>query len=340
MPGSFSQTLFNSIRNAQDANYQARIPTATQENVAQYGLALSTYTPQYNQFANALIERIGRVIVRAARFENPLARFKRGMNPQAQDMQEIYIEPLKSEGAYNPAGPNPLGRRNPPNISAAYHRMNRQDQYCITLDRTMFMKAFTSWERVDEFVGKLMNAMYTGAAWDEYLCMRELMTNAIKSTATGKTLAKAYLGEIKPKDDASGKALVQGMKYLVNDMKFPRNDMNQAGVTATADASDLVLFVNKDVEPNIDVYTLAGVFNMEKVAYPTRVIPIDTFGVDGVVGVLAHKEWLQCYDTLNTTEPQRNAQGIFTNFFHNVWQTLSLSPYCNAVVLYGTDAPT
>lgn len=338
MAGNFSQTLFNTIRNTQDANYQARIPEATRENVAQYALALSTYTPQYNQFANALVDRIGRVIIRSTRFENPLAGFKRGMNPQAQDVQEIYIEPLKSEGAYNPAGPNPLGRRNPPNISASYHRMNRQDQYCITLDRTMFMKSFTTWDRVDEFVGKLMNAMYTGAAWDEYICMRQLFTEAIKSTGEGKTLAKAYIGPITPKDSESGKALVQALKYLVNDMKFPRNDMNQAGVTATASASDLVLFVNKDVEPNIDVYTLSGVFNMEKVAYPTRVIPIDTFGVDNVVGILAHRDWLQCYDTLNVTEPQRNAQGIFTNFFYNVWQTLSLSPYCNAVVLYGTNS--
>ena len=58
------------------------------------------------------------------------------------------------------------------------------------------------------------------------------------------------------------------------------------------------------------------------------------------MGVLADKEWLQCYDVLVSTEPQRNAQGLFTNFFFHIWQTLSLSPFVNAVVIYGTEQPT
>lgn len=339
MPANLSQDIFNSIRNAADAQYQARIPEATRNNIAEYALAMSTYTAQYNQFMGALIDRIGRVIIKAATYTNPLAQFKRGEDPLGQDIQEIFIEPTKSEGQYNPEGSNPLGRRSAGNVKAAYHRMNRRDQYAISIDRTMFMKNFTSWARVDEFLGKLMNAMYVGAAWDEYLCMRQLMTEGIKATGEGKTLAKAYLGEIKPKDEASGKALVQGLKYLVNDMKFMRNDFNQAGVNATNTADELVLFVNKDIEPNVDVYTLTGLFNMDKAAYPTRVFPIDTFGVDNVVGILADKDWLMCYDVFISTEPQRNAQGIFTNFFYNVWQNLSLSPFTNAIVLYGTNSP-
>lgn len=338
MPASISQDVFNSIRNAADAQYQARIPEATQNNIQQFAMAMQTFQPQYNQFVSALIERIGRVVIHATNFANPLQQYKKGMMPMGQTVEEIYIEPLKAEGAYNPAGPNPLGRRNPPNVSVSYFQMNRQDQYCISLDRTMFMKNFTSWERVDEFLGKLMNSMYTGAAWDEYLCMRQLMTTAIKSTDSGKTLAKAYIGDFQPRDPETGKAFVQSLKYLVNSMAFPSNEYNQAGVISTVKREDLVLFVNKDVEPNLDVYTLTGLFNMEKAMIPTRVHAIDTFGVDNVLGILASRDWLQVYDTLVSTEPQRNAQGLFSNFFHNVWQILALSPYMNAVVIYGTNA--
>lgn len=339
MASTISQDVFNSIRNAADAQYQARIPEATRDNIQQFAFAMQQFQPQYNHFVSALIERIGRVVIKATAFENPLQRYKKGMMPMGQTVEEIYIEPLKAEGAYNPAGPNPLGRRDLPNVSVSYFTMNRQDQYCISLDRTMFMKSFTSWDRVDEFIGKLMNSMYTGAAWDEYLCMRQLMTEAITSTTSGKEIAKAYIGNFEPRDPETGKAFVQSLKYLVNDMKFPRTDYNQASVLATAKRDDLVLFINKDVEPNIDVYTLTGLFNMDKALIPTRVHTIDTFGVDGVLGILASSEWLQVYDTLQSTEPQRNAQGIFTNFFHNVWQILALSPYAPAVVIYGKAQP-
>ena len=340
MPANISQALFNEIRNAADPQYQARIPEATRDNIAELGQALRTYTPQYNQFLSALINRIGLTIMRAVSYTNPLGRFKRGFNPQGLDIQEIFIEPIKSEGAYNPQGPNPLGRRANTGVSAAYHRMNRQDQYVISVDRTAFMQAFTSWGRVDEFVGKLIDAMYVGSEWDEYLCMRQLMTNAIQATDTGKVLPKAYLGQISAKDEASAKAFVQGLKYLVQDLKYIRSDLNQAEVLNRASAEDLVLFVNKDLEPNIDVYALTGLFHIDEMAYPTRVFSVDTFGVDNVMGILAHKDWLQCWDTLRTTEPQRNAQGLFTNFFYHVWQTLSLSPFMPSVVLYGTTQPT
>lgn len=339
-PANISQTLFNQIRNSADAQYAARIPEATRDNVAAYGQALSTYVAEYNQFLSALINRIGLTIMRGISYVNPLGQFKRGMNPQGHDIQEIFIEPIQSEGAYNPAGPNPLGRRANSGVNAAYHRMDRQDQYCISVDRTAFMQCFTSWGRVDEFIGKLMDAMYTGAQWDEYLCMRQLMTNAIGATDEGKVLPKAYLGTISAKDESSGKAFVQGLKYLVQDMKYIRDDFNQAGVLNRASAEDLVLFINKDLEPNIDVYALTGLFHIDEMAYPTRVFSIDTFGVSDVMGILAHKDWLQCYDTLITTEPQRNAQGLFTNFFYTIFQTLSLSPFMPAIVLYGTTQPT
>ena len=102
MPANLSQDIFNSIRNAADAQYQARIPEATRNNIAEYALAMSTYTAQYNQFMSALIDRIGRVIIKATTYTNPLAQFKRGEDPLVQDIHEIFIEPTKSEGNYNP----------------------------------------------------------------------------------------------------------------------------------------------------------------------------------------------------------------------------------------------
>lgn len=340
MPANISQTLFNSIRNAQDPTYQARVPEATRNNIAEYGQSLSKFPEIYNQFAAALIQRIGYTIIRATDYVNHLASHKRGYKEMGQITQEIHIDPIQAEGAYNSAGPNPLGRRPLPNIKAAYHVLDRQDTYCVSIDRSMFMQNFTSWDRVDEFIGKLMNSMYVGAAWDEYLCMRQLITNAISATEEGKVLAKAYMGEFKAKDQAAGQALISALKYLLGDMKFLTNTFNQGGVYAYNRPEDMELFINKDVEPNVDIYTLTGLFHIEPVMYPTKVFPIDTFQVENVMGVLADKEWLQCYDVLVSTEPQRNAQGLFTNFFFHIWQTLSLSPFVNAVVIYGTEQPT
>ena len=182
--------------------------------------------------------------------------------------------------------------------------------------------------------------MYLGAGIDEYVAMRKVINNAVAATGEGAVLPSAYLGTVTAKDEASGKAFVQALKVIVESLKFP-HVYNQAGVTNINRPGDFVLLLNKAIAPNIDVYTLASLFNPGLAEIPqsgNNVFTIDTFASDNgtngnVLGILTTRRWFKFFETLRTVRPIENPQGLFTNFFLHRWLTLSLSPFETCVVL-------
>lgn len=342
---NFTLDMFNQIRNAPNSRL-ADMPQATINNLNTIKTVLNADPNAYNAYVEAMLVRIGRVIMDAPRFSNPLARFVQGENPMGHMVQEIYFTPIKAESNFNPAGPNPLGRRDDANVDVAYHQLNYQPSYVISVDRVGMMNALASWDDLDRYWSAKMQSMYTGAEIDEFAAMKKVLNDAIADTTPGMVLPSAYMGNIIAKDEASGKAFSQGLKYIVQDLGFP-NTYNQAGKTNVTPREDLVLLLNKDIMPNIDVYTLASLFNSELVKLPERVITIDSFAKNptsseadpnaNVLGVITTPSFFQFYDTLNTVRPIENPQGLFTNFFYHPWKTLQLSPFAPVVVLRSGD---
>ena len=73
---------------------------------------------------------------------------------------------------------------------------------------------------------------------------------------------------------------------------------------------------------------------MGKTDIQVEIVPMDNFGSkNGVYGILCDKSFFRVFDTLSHFEPQRNADGLFTNYFYHVHQILSLSPFKNAVLI-------
>lgn len=354
----YSIGVLNNIRNNASDEYQQRVPVATQENIATVGNAIQTYEPLYNEFCNALIHKIGKTILEQKLFKNKLAIFKSGTVLSQQDVEEIFIEMAKAEGSYDPTGPNPLGRRNPPDVKVLYHRQNRQDVYTITIGDVDFRRAFKSEATLDAFIRGLINSVYSGAAYDEWLHMKKLLSTYGHEEDMGGEMAlvpdyaRAYVYKpvVNGVEDmvAVAKGFVKAVRKLVNDLSFPSTNYNAAGVMTWSDPNDLVLLVNKDAVAEVDVEVLAKSFNMGKTDIQTQIVVMDDFGdlqkndsmswadADGVLGILCDKDFFRVFDTLSHFEGQRNAQGMFTNYFYHVWQILSLSRFKNAVVIYTT----
>ena len=321
----FSIGVLNSIRvNASD-EYQNRIPEATQENISTVGNALQQYAVLYNEFCDALMNKIGKTMLEQKLFKNKLATFKQGTVLTQQDVEEIFIEMAKSEGAYDAQGKNPLGRRTPPDVKAIYHRQNRQDVYCVSIGDVDFVRVFRSEATLDSFITGLLNSVYSGAAYDEWVAMKELL-GSYDGYATAKVTKTNDMG-------ADMKNFVKTVRKLVNDLSFPSVNYNKSGVKTWNDPSELVLLVNKDIVAEVDVEVLAKSFNMGKTDIETRIVTVDDFGTTAGdrVALLVDKDFFRVFDTLSHMEPQRNAQGMFTNYFYHVHQILSLSTFKNAV---------
>lgn len=346
----------NSIRDNGSREYQERIPKATRENIQAIGNALTQYTTLHNEFCDALLNKIGKTILESKLFKNKLARFKSGAILSQQDVEEIFIEMASAEGAYNPAGPNPLGRREYPDIKTIYHRMNRQDYYAISIGDVDFRRVFRSEDTLDTFISGLINSVYSGASYDEWLAMKNLLV-----TYDGYKIALLDKALTDIEDDAGKKTyckdLAKTIRKLVTDMSFPTRDYNKAGVRTWSDPSELVLFLNKDAVAEMDVELYAQTFNLGNTNIKTEIVLMDDLTEDAgegntfkdwydytddltgegkqckPVAILADKDFLRVYDTLSHFEPQRNAQGLFTNYFYHVHQILSLSNFKQAVMI-------
>ena len=337
----YSIEILNNIRLNASVDYQDRIPQATRENIASIGNALQTYSLLQNEFCEALFNKIGKTIIEQKLFKNKLARFKQGTIMDQKDVEEIFIEMAKSEGTYDPKGPNPLGRRDYPDVKTIYHRMNRQDYYCVSVGDLDFRRVFQSEDQLDAFIKGFIQSIYSGAEYDEWVAMKELIA----------TYDGYYLYQVESLGVDSGGELVgnivagttEGMVYVakqfiktirkaVQDLSFASTKYNKAGVKTWTNPENLVLMVHKDVLAEIDVEVLAKAFNIGRTDIQVEIIPMDDFGtLEHTYGIMVDKEWFRVYDTLSHFEPQRNAQGLFTNYFYHVHQILSASTFKNAV---------
>lgn len=354
----YSIGVLNNIRLNASEEYKNRIPVATQENITNIGNALQQYTLLYNEFCNALVNKIGKTILESKLFENRLARFKSGTVLDQKDVEEIFIEMAKAEGTYDPQGSNPLGRREVPDVKVIYHRQNRQDVYCITIGDVDFLRVFKSEATLDSFISRLINTVYSGANYDEWLAMKNLVATydgyfevecpeigAYDPVGGGDAIMTGYTdGNLMPATiniDGTNvtsvlafraKSFIKAVRKVAMDVSFPSTKYNKAGVMTWSNPSEMVLLINKDLLTEIDVEVLSKAFNMGKTDIQVEVVPMDDFGeLTDTMGIMVDKDWFRVYDTLSHFEPQRNAHGMFTNYFYHVHQILSASTFKNAI---------
>ncbi|WP_206920558.1 hypothetical protein, partial [Alicyclobacillus suci] len=74
---------------------------ATQANLRDTLNSLTQYRPMWNQFVDALVNRIGSVVARNISWTNPLQEFKRGMLNYGDTIEEIQVGLLKAH-IYDP----------------------------------------------------------------------------------------------------------------------------------------------------------------------------------------------------------------------------------------------
>ena len=339
---SFSLDVLNKIRSTASQEYQDRIPEASRENISTIGQAFATYTPLFNEFKEALINRIGLTLIETASFENKLKGLKLGAITSGQDVQEIFVGMAKAEGVYDPEGKNPLGRRVHSDVNVVYHRQNRRDQYAISLGDLDFRRNFTSPETLDAFISAQLNSVYTGDEYDEWTIFKHLLaTYSFTPVGGAKKSYFAYeVPELTGTNNAEAcKTFVKTLKKAVQDMSFMSTEFNAAGVKTRS--KSFKLFIHKDMLPEISVEVLMSAFNKEEAKLGVEIITFDDFdeltsdSAGKTYALLVDSDFSRIWDTLFTTETIRNPQGLFTNYFVHHHQILSLSPFKNAVRFVG-----
>ena len=324
--------VLNTILAHASAEYQARVPEATKTNITEVGSAIMSYKPTENEFLSALVNKIAMTIVRNKTFSNPLKVLKKGGVPMGKNIEEIYTNPVTGT-TYDASG-SKLLERAIPDTKAIYHSMNRQGQYKATISKAQLIQAFTSYQALEQLLNSIVNAIYSGDNYDEFMLMKELFASAI----AGGKLVTTDIAEVT--DTNSAKEFVKAVKTAGQAMEFPTTVFNmyaqlnegEKPVTTWTPKENQVLILRNDISVEVDVELLAKAFNVSYTDLEQRTIIVDGFGsATNCAGILCDESFVQVYDNLNQMESFHNGEGLYDNFIFHHWQTYSLSLFANAV---------
>lgn len=329
-------TIINTVRDNNSADYQNRIPEATRTNLEAVRFAMidDDNVQVANEFVRTLLNKLVKSVVHTKLFENPLKSLKKGKKPLGDTVEEVYANFVKGK-QYDPTGATLLNRTLP-DVKTVYHRMNYQMQYPITVSREQLSKAFVSLESLEKFITNLINTLYNSAELDEFANMKQLIASALSKNAIKKITVSDPLTS-----EANGKKFIKEVKTVSGLMQFPNTEFNSYTAVQSTDTVPITTFSRKneqilildtatDISLNVDV--LAQIFNMSVAEFnDTRKIVIDTFPDANTRAILVDEAFFQIYDDLFTVTHFNNGQGLYDNYYLNVWMTYAYSVLVNAV---------
>lgn len=346
-----SVDILNAIRNSASTNYRDFVPTAknTPESIRRIGEIIMQYTPLQNEFLNALVNRIARVIITSKMYSNPLSMFKKGFIHFGETIEEIFVNIANPHQYDVEESENKVFAREIPDVRAAFHTLNYKKFYKQTIQNKDLNQAFLSWDGITDLISKIVNGMYTAANYDEFVTTKYMLANAILDGRLSAITVDA--------NDAKG--AVTKIKGVSNALTFMSNNYNVAGVQTFTDKSDQYLLVNSQFDSEIDVEVLASAFNMSKAEFMGHRILIDGFGtldvarlnalfkddpnykepsqdtltaLNAIPAVLVDKNFFMIFDKMYEFTENYNGQGLYWNYFYHTWKTFSMSPFANALV--------
>ena len=318
-------------------DFQQRIPDPTQHGVDSTMQAL--FDPMnrqyYNQFIDSLVMRIGYTYVHQQAFSNPLGIFKKKKLMYGDSVQEMVPKWIRAHSYVDDA--EDVFKMARPDVATWYHSQNRRDRYDITINDTELRTAFTDSYGLNKLVSAFMNTPTNADEYDEYRIMLQLLA----FYANNWGFYQHHLSAA-PTNDATGKEFLTAVRAYAGKLQFPSTVYNCKAiedVPVFVKPTELVLLLTPDVQANIDVNTLASVFQLDKADIKYRTVVVDEFPMPNVVAVLTTEDFFQCYDTVYETTSMYNPKTLGTNYYLHHWGVYSVSPFVPAIA-FTTDAAT
>lgn len=349
--------ILNVIRQNAGYDYQQNVPKVTKAlDIPKVGEVIYGTPAFANQFLNALVNRIAIVRVQSATFNNPYAILKKGYLEFGESIEDIFVSIANAVDFSAEKAEAREFKRTNPDVRSAFHVMNWRVMYPVTIQDEDLRQAFLSIDGVQNLIAKIVDSVYTGAEYDEFLLFKYLL---IKSISKGKM----YPQSIGAGTDLSEAAVE--FRGTSNLLPFMSSEYNEAGVRNNTPKDRQVIFMDAKFNAQFDVNVLASAFNMDKADFMGRLFLIDNWTdfdnerfnviransdnisevtadeltlLANVKAVMVDENWFQVYDNNNKFTEKYVASGMYWNYFYHTWKTVSNSPFANAVVFCTSDA--
>jgi hypothetical protein len=349
-----SVEILNTLRANASLNYQDMIPYAegSLDSVREIGAIIMQYPALQNEFLSALVNRIGMVLVTSKLYRNPWAFMKQGMLEFGETIEEIFVNIAKPFEFNQERSETTIFKREIPDVRAAFHVMNYTKFYKATISNDQLRQAFLSWNGITDLIARIVDAMYTGANYDEFITMKYLLAKHLIA-------GNIYANQIDTVSTENMKSIVATIKGVSNSLEFLSNKYNYNGVETYTNKSDQYILVNAKFDATMDVEVLASAFNMDKAEFMGRRVLVDSFGnldnarlkllfaedpnfteiseddlqaLDNIPAVMVDRYFFMIFDNFYNFTEQYNGEGLYWNYWYHTWKTFSISPFHNAVV--------
>lgn len=330
------KTSLNAIREISSEIYHRYIPEIDEDtDISRLATPIFEFPEVYNEFCNALVNRIVYTQFVGKSFRNPFVVLDGDALPLGYAGQEIYTNPTKGR-QFNSEDFAGLLVKYDADVKVQYQTINSDIQYPVTFSRQQLKKAFVSWGDLESFIDGLSNSLYNGAFIDEYNKVKELVAGAYSMNIAQYTTVSAVSSE------AAAKAFVTELRKLFLDFQTPSSEHNSWAknggegrpVITWSLPDDIYVIVRNDIRAYIDVNVEASSFNMTKSELMGHILTVDNFNVynedgtlhyDGsnILGIIADKAFFRI-----------RRQDMFMDSFYNP-NNRSVQYYLNNIKMYG-----
>lgn len=221
--------------------------------------------------------------------------------------------------------------------------------YTIPYCKVDIQGSFTSWKLPEYIVATSTSLSKYKASMRNAEAFGAFVSNTLKSMTdsynqtryeekkallqwAAANVAQAKTGVSKPTDTATGEAYLKAVKNAIEEASFAR-DITVGSTTYTLGAAEsFTLYVTKEMKASLDIDTLAGAFNAEKLSLPCEVVVVDVanFGT-GVHSLLVDNRAIKLFPNRNDVAEDINGYNDYVTYSRHVIDTPFVSKFATIV---------
>ena len=288
----------------------------------------------YNQFSGMLVGLMG-TYVESKLFENPLRELKKPAAQWGNTERRVAVKYLQAH-SYK-VDDETLLKLEKPEFVEWFYSVGEPRRYEFSWSKYEMQRVFAAdGYGYDDLLAATISQMYSSDNYDEMQIMIQMFAEA-DSRMGG--LYRYHLSAA-PTTEATGKELLTGIRAIAGRMKFPTRLYNHIDVPVFESGDTLILWVTPETRANLDVQTLASVFQLDKADIQYRIIDIPEFPIPNVYAALTSEDFVYARDVYYGIEPPfYNPANMSSKYYLQHAEMIGFNPAANCV-LFTTEQNT
>lgn len=291
----------------------------------------ASYEPKTITELGGMIGKISEQVIREVSAEDKLSVFDKMPSENGDTIEQAVVK-LANARAYDKTGANALSRKTP-DIAVKYFNDWTRTVFDTTVDVPEMRKVLTTGKGVSDLSSKVVGVLSESDKFEKYTQTKNLLQWGRQDKA-GKVLKLVETIEYET-TGVNYKKVLTALKNAVSGMQYVNSNFNTGNIKRSTKASDIYILMPYKLKNSLDVEELAGVFNLDKAELKSRIIEIDaepeTISSHSSYSIyIVDKMAILKYTRLYEMVDQKNADGLFWNYFLHTERLYGISPLFDA----------